>query len=534
MKARRSFLGQVAGALLGAALFFAGCGTGAKDSPSLLLRRLEGEPKTLNPILATTDPELTVIALVSRNLLDYDSKLELMPGLAESVLPDPEHRVYTIKLKPGLRWEDGTPIRSDDVAFTVNTLMDDKTPSPNRKGYFEGFVKAEVVDELTARVTFKTASSARRDAFNLPLIPERAYKGTDILSHPTNRKPLANGPYKVARWRAGQAIELTRNERFSGPRAPADSLVFRVVSDSASAYPALLKGEIHDSRLTFAQMQDLEKRASAEARLLLYPELGYTYIGWSHKHPFFGSREVRRAITSLIDREAIARTIYGGTATPAAGPIPPGLWFHDPGIPPFPHDPQEAEKTLAAAGFARGKDGILVKDGRRFSFELLMGGGSEIQRQIAESVQQALRKAGIEMTLAPMEWSAFTTRVDAGDFEACFLAMSLDPNPDFSISWHSSQLPPGGWNYCFYKNPEVDRILDRLKETFDQAEAKKLYSSLQRNLNEDQPVTFLHNVKVKWGLSRRVKGVLTSPLGLSLFWPGAASWRPVPVSRPVT
>ncbi|MCK6681872.1 MAG: hypothetical protein L6R30_05550, partial [Thermoanaerobaculia bacterium] len=66
------------------------------------------------------------------------------------------------------------------------------------------------------------------------------------------------------------------------------------------------------------------------------------------------------------------------------------------------------------------------------------------------------------------------------------------------------------------------------------AEAKKLYSSLQRNLNEDQPVTFLHNVKVKWGLSRRVKGVLTSPLGLSLFWPGAASWRPVPVSRPVT
>jgi peptide/nickel transport system substrate-binding protein len=523
-------------ALLPILVLATACGTGAKDSQSVIVRRLEGEPKTLNPILATTDAELAVLALVSRNLLDYDSHLDLMPGLAESIESDPAHLVYTVKLKPGLRWEDGSEIRASDVVFTLRLLMDPKTPSPNRKGFFEGFEKAEAVDDLTARVTFKSASSARRDAFNLPLLPEKHYKNTDLLANPMNRQPLANGPYKVARWKSGQSIDLIRNTQFSGPLSPAEKLVFRIVPDSGAAYPALLNGEIHDARLTFAQMQDLKKKgaASATASVLLYPELGYTYIGWSHKHPLFVDREVRRALTRLIDREAIARTIYGGTATPAAGPIPPGLWFHDPAIAPLAFDPAAAAQALSAAGFARGKDGVLTREDQRFSFKLSMGSGSEIQRQIAEFVQQEFRKAGIEMTLEMMEWSAFTTRVDAGDFEACFLAMSLDPNPDFSISWHSAQLPPGGWNYYYYSNPEVDRTLDQLKATFEKEEARKLYSRLQHLLNEDQPVTFLHNVQVKWGLSKRIEGVTASPLGLSLFWPGASSWRPVAVSRPVS
>ncbi len=535
MKTRRG-TGRWLFAVLGLLFTSASCGGGTKETPSVVYRRLEGEPKTLNPILATTEAELAAVSLVSRNLLDYDKNLNLVSGLAQSVEPDADHLVYTIKLRPNQEWEDGSEVTSDDVVATLTILNDPKTPSPNRKGFFDGFVKAEAVDGLTSRVTFKTASVSRRDAFNVPLLPKALYAGQDVLVSPHNRKPFSNGPYRILKWEPGRSIELVRNAHFAGEPAPAERLVFRIVPDSAAAFQALLKGELHDTRLTFPQKEELDrfgKGPEAPARVLLYPELAYTYIGWNNRLELFREAAIRRALTQLIDREGIARNLYGGTARPANGPLPPGLWPYDPSIPPLPLDAAGAEAALDAAGFKKGKDGIRIRAGQRFSFELTLGSGSDIQRQIAETVQDAYRRAGIEMTLRPMEWSAFTARVDAGEFEACLLAMSLDPNPDLFISWHSSQVPPKGWNFCFYKNREADQLIDQIKVTFDRPKARELYSRLVQIMNNDQPATFLHNVSVKWGISKRVEGVEASPLGLSLFWPGAASWRPVRVSKPV-
>ena len=147
-----------------AAVLTLGCGTSGKDQESVIHRRLEGEPKTLNPLLITSDPDLTVLALLSRNLLDYDKDLELVSGLAD-VQEDETHRIFTVRVRKDARWEDGTPITSADVVTTIRTLVDPKTPSLNRKAYFEGMEKVEAVDPLTARVTFQDANPTRRHAF---------------------------------------------------------------------------------------------------------------------------------------------------------------------------------------------------------------------------------------------------------------------------------------------------------------------------------------------------------------------------------
>ena len=513
----------------------AGCGVTGKDQQSVVRRRLEGEPRTLNPLLATTDPELVVLALVSRNLVDYDETLALVPGLAESVEESTDHTVFTVRLRPDTRWEDGAEVTADDVVFTVETLVDPQTVSPVRKAFFEGFVKAEKVDARTARVVFASGVPNRLSAFNLPLLPARHFRGRALATHPMNRQPIGNGPYRVARWEAGRRIELVRNTQYFGEKAPAEKVELRIAPDSAAAFQALKSGEIDESRLTFTQKRELDAAAArpdAALGTLLYPELGYTYVGWNHRSPLFSDARVRRALTMLVDREAMARTLYGGTARPANGPIPPGLWTHDPSIAPWPHDAAAAGAALDEAGFRQGPDGVRRKGSLRFAFTLSVGAGSDLQRQIAETIQQALKGAGIEATLSPMEWAAFTAKVDAGECEAFLLAMSLDPNPDLSPSFHSSQLPPSGWNTVWYRNEKADALMDELKATFDRARAKELYGRLARILHEDEPMTFLHNVEVKWGVSRRLADVRTSPLGLSLFWPGAAAWRPVRVSRP--
>jgi len=522
------------GALAACALLAAGCGVRGKDQALVIHRRLEGEPKTLNALLMTADYDAVVLALLSRNLLDYDDKLNLIPGLAESVEPDASHLVYTVKLRPGIRWEDGSPLTSGDVVYTVTALMDPKTPSLNRRGFFEGFERAQRVDDLTARVVFKNAYAGRRDAFNLPLLPSVLYKGTDILTNPHNRKPLANGPYRLARWDSGRSLELVRNTQYFGEKPPAERVEFRVVQDWEAAFQALNAGQLDETRLTFPMKQKLDvarAKGDARARPVVYEELAYSYIGWNDRLPLFSDARVRRALTMLIDRPSIARTLYGGLATVSNGPVPPGLWSYDPTLRAWPYDPAAAEAALDAAGFRRGEDGVRARGATRFAFELLLGAGSDLQRQVAEIVQQAYRKAGIEMSIRSIEWAAFSSKVDAGDFQASMLAYNLDPNPDLAPNWHSSQVPPNGLNSSFYSNPRADALMDELRTTFDRAGAKELYKDLQRVIHEDEPACFLLTPATKWGVATRIEDVETSPIGLFLVWPGGSAWRPVRTKR---
>src|SRR6266481_6097721 len=106
------------GATFLALVFLAACGVKGKDQTLVITRRLEGEPKTLNPLLMTSDYDAVVLAMLSRNLLEYDDELNLIPGLAASVEPDASHLVYTVKLRPGVLWEDGSPVTADDVVYT--------------------------------------------------------------------------------------------------------------------------------------------------------------------------------------------------------------------------------------------------------------------------------------------------------------------------------------------------------------------------------------------------------------------------------
>lgn len=517
-------------ALLALVLAASACGPVGKEQERVLHRRLEGEPQTLNPVIATSDPEVVVIALLQRNLLDYDENLNLVPGLAESVEADPAHLVYTVRLREGVRWEDGSPITSDDVKATLEAIVDPKTPALYRRSFFADLERVETVDARTARATFRKPYPSQRDAFNLPLLPAKLYRGTDVSTNPANRKPLASGPFRLASWEGG-TLRLVRNTQYFGEAPAFEQVVLRSVPESASAFQGLLAGALDESRLTAVQRK--EAAASGHVRELVYDELAYTYFAWNNRLPQFADPRVRRALTMLIDREEIARTLYGGLARPANGPLPPGLWPYDPTLAPLPHDPAKAAALLDEAGFRKGKDGIRAKGAARLAFALSLGGASDRLRQIVELAQRSYHEAGIEMTLSPMEWGAFVEKVDAGEYEACSLSLNLDPNPDLRPNWHSSQVPPNGMNHAFYRSAKADALMDEIAGTFDREKARVLYAELQRVIADDQPFTFLHTVSVAWGVRDRVGSVRSSPIGLWLFWPGAAGWQPVRAAKPI-
>src|SRR5262249_45417199 len=156
---------------------------------------------------------------------------------------------------------------------------------------------------------------------------------------------------------------------------------------------------------------------------------------------------------------------------------------------------------------------------------LLASAGTTVGREIDETLAAELARVGIRATVRPMEWAAFIERIDAGDFEAASLAWSAsDPNPDPYPFWHSSQTPPVGLNSGFYRGPDADRMMEQARSEPNERKRLAIYHQLHRLLRDDAPAIFVTNASLKFLISRRVRGLATSPLGLFGIWPGPLAW----------
>jgi peptide/nickel transport system substrate-binding protein len=497
-----------------------------------LFRRLFGEPGTLNAVAQTDVPEQLVLQYLSRNLFDFDARLRLVPGLAERLEGSPDGRSYLVTLRAGARWEDGVPVSPADAVFTLRRIADPKTPSPLYKPLFEDLVSVEPEGERAFRATFAKPYAYRDMAFVLPLLPEHRFRGADFARTPENRAPLSNGPYRLARWKSQESIELARNPSYAGEPGAFDRILFRILPENAVAYRALLRGDLDETWID----AEVKRRAAADpafaacCRLVEFYDLDYDSVVLNTRLPFFADARVRRALTMLLDRETLARTVFSGSARVVSGPWAPESPAYDPSVAPLPFDPAGAAKLLDEAGW-RDTDGDGVRDrrGRTFDFELLVSAGNAIGRQIDDVFVAELARAGIRARPRSLEWASFVERLDSGSFEAASLASSAsDPNPDPYPAWHSSQWPPHGLNSGYYRNPEADRLMERARAERDTAKRIALLHRLHRIFRDDAPAVFLVNATKKYALRRRLAGVETSPLGLFGIWPGPLGWRPAP------
>lgn len=498
-----------------------------------LYRRLEGEPATLNPLLQTDDSSSFVIADVARNLIDLDKNLQPVGGLCDRWEASPDGRTWTFHLRDGAAWEDGTPVTSRDALFTLEKATDPKVPAFLFSSGLEGFDGAEAVDDRTFRVRFRTPYAFRVYSFVMPLVCAARNARRDFLASPDDRAPFSNGPYRVARWRTSESIDLVRNPHYAGPRAPFDRVVFRILPDAAQAYRALERGEIDEMRLSTDQW-----RASASdpnfarcCRTTLFYDLSYFYIGYNNRSPLFSDAPTRRAMAMLLDRGRLVRDLFFGTARILSGPWAADSPAYDPSVAPYPFDPAAARALLAQAGWKDSDgDGVLERGGKRFEFDLLYGAGGASARQVCEVFKSDLEKAGIVCRPRAVEWAAFTKRMDAGDFEAVASVWSGDPNPDLYGYWASNQGPPNGLNNLSYANPEVDRLLNEVRAEPDAGRRKDLFHRIHRLIHDDAPATFVFQSAQKYALSRSIGGLVSTPVGLFHFWPDSTAWwrRPVP------
>ena len=449
-----------------------------------------------------------------------------MPGLAVSWSVSSDGLTYELRLDPRARWEDGSPVTSKDVAFTIGRVRDPKVAAPNWHPWFGDAVSVETPNLLTAIVRFQRPYAERLLGFSMPVVSAAAYARAGEV----DRKPVGTGPYRLESWVPKQAITLRRRKDAPAFENSFEKIVFRIIPDNTVRFQAGIRGELDEFFVTRDQIPLAQRSPEFQSknRLVKVPQFLVVMVVWNCRNPILADARVRRALAMALPRAEIARRLYPPEgATLVSGPYPPGVPENSPDVQPPPFDPQASARLLDEAGLRMGPDGFRQRGGRRVSLEFLYTTLSPIYRTMAEVLHETYAKVGVELVLRPLDWAAYLQRFAAGDYDAAPNAdIPYPPHIDPFGRYHSSQAPPNGDNTGFYRNPEADRLMEAAQQEMDDGKRVKLLRQVHRLLAADPPADFLWSADQYWGISKRIEGVETSQVGLFHFLRGPLAWRP--------
>lgn len=519
--------------LMAAAL--GGCGAKAGGGPETasaspaapaygdtLIETLTGNVSGLIPNILTDSMSHEVGGLIYNGLVKRDRDLTLVGDLADRWTISRDCRDITFHLRPGVRWHDGRPFTADDVVFTYETMVHPKTPSAYKEDFY-AVSSVSAVDPLTVHVSYAQARAKALQSWAMAMLPrhllEPYVREGRLREAPQNWvAPVGTGPYRFKELRAGEKIVLVANPDYFMGKPYISRVVYRIIPSQATIFLELKAKGVDVANLTALQYRrQTEYPAFRKAfHKFRYPSSAYTYFGFNLRDPRFADRRVRQAFAHAIDKQTLITGVLFGLGREATGPYKPGTWVYNPHVATYPYDPARARALLAQAGWKETNgDGLLVKDGRPFTFTILTNQGNDERKKVAEIIQASLREIGVGVEIKTIEWSSFIREyIRKRRFEAIVLGWSIGWDPDQYDIWHSSKTGPDELNHISYANPEVDELLERGRSSCVNAERKKYYDRLQEVLAEDQPIIFLYFRDALPVVSSRVHGIVPSPNGI--------------------
>lgn len=483
---------------------------------STVVYAVSSNPATLNPILDDSGASQSGYELIFEGLVRPDPRTGTpAPWLAERWDASPDGLTWTFHLRPDVTWHDGQPFTSDDVKFTFDAVLDPKNKTPYRSR-FDNVANTEATDKGTFRLTLKAADCPfLLITMQTPIVPKHLLAGSpDLATDQFNSShPVGTGPYTFKEWQRSDHLTLAANPNYWRGRPRIDQWIRRTTSDDNVLQALLKTGEIDYANVSFGAIQELRTLPHLRFEAVESPWL-ITYIGYNLDRPLFQDKRVRQALTQALDREAIVNSLLYGQGETLTSSLPSISWAHTDNVPRFPYDAVAAKRLLIESGWTPGADGILQKDGTRFSFKLSTNSSNKERVAIVTIAQDAWRKVGIEVQPELLETGAFLARYQQSrDFDAIVAGgAGLTNDPDQSAFWSSNSIA-AGTNFAHYSNPRLDRLLEQARTAIgcDPPARKPYYEQIQQTLAEEQPVSFLYAAKTPLFINKRLQNVQTSP-----------------------
>ena len=466
---RREVLAGVAGGIL--------AGAARAETPSrggTLTVGLSNDSKTYDPTFSVQYSERYVLYLAFDTLVKYAPDFSIQPELAESweTLADGKRIVFT--LRDGVTFQDGTPFDAAAVKWNIDQRLDEKVKSPQRQLLAPIVASVDVIDP-------------RHVAFNLvtpsPVLFSLLGERPGFMVSPTawqqrgsafGTQPVGTGAFILKEWTRGSRVVLESNPNYWQKGLPyLDRIIVQDLAGSVIGVQRLLTGEIdYVDQLTPADVLPIEKHAGIVLKPITVGR--WYFLQWHVNEPPFDNAKLRQAFAHAIDRNRLNEITMRGQGVISDGPTPPGLWWYDPNLKSYPHDPARAKALLAEAGHANGFEYVL-------STPLVT-----VFQQINQLLQEQLGAVGIKLTLQPAAASEWYARVVSGatNLTPTRWTQRADPDGLLYILFHSK----GFANTMKYKNEQVDSLLDQARTVYDIAKRKQLYAQAQQQIVADLPI----------------------------------------------
>ncbi|WP_221563592.1 peptide-binding protein [Alkalihalobacillus sp. TS-13] len=474
-----------------------------------------GAPTIFNDLYSTDTSSSDISGWLYDGLVTFDENLEPKGVIAKDWETSEDGTEWTITLNEGITFHDGEPLTADDVVFTYSIPLSEDY-SGARASNFEKIESIEAEDDTTVKIKLSEPHAPFLVTLTYGILPEHILKDVpiaDLAEHEFNTKsPVGSGPFKFVEWKEGQYVKVEAFDDYFQGRPYLDTITYKIVPDANALMAQLSAGDVHEAQVQSQDLVTAEKLAD-EGKIQLSTELSlaYTYVGWNMENELFKDEKVRQALTMALDRESIIEAVLSGDGEIAHAPSSPLSWAYNEEVPTFDYNVEEAKKLLEEAGWTPGDDGILEKDGKKFSFELKTNQGNKAREQIAQVTQEQLKEIGIEVKPTIMEWSAFIEEVtEKKDFDAVILGWSLSTDPDPTALWHSKEIE-AGLNFVAFSDPDLDKLMEENTQILDQDERKEVIGEIQAGIAEQQPYTFLYYPNDHYALASNIKGHVHHP-----------------------
>lgn len=521
------------------------------------VNRRNSPPRTLNYYATNEGETNTITSYILGRLLQSnpDEPDRAEPALATRWEISDDKLTYTFHLRRGVQFADGRPFTSADVKFSFDVMRDPGVRADHMRGSFEDVASLTAPDPHTVVVKYNrkywagiyTVGAALRvlnKGWYQEVIPRYAKElgiekfalepgqpGFGDVFNKIRMPCPGTGAYYIASeddYRR-ESIDLVQNPFYYGiqyrPRYyNLTKLRWVFITDEVAAFEAFRKGEFD---ITVVDADRWEDQLSTDPTILgianhfRYDHTGLdcSYIGWNARRPPFDDARVRTAMTHLMDREWVLREIERGRGSIAVCKSKEIYATYSKDLKAHPFDVERAKQLLAEAGWKDSDgDGVLDRNGKRFEFELKVPSGRTFFLRVGGQLQDACRRAGIRLSLRPLEWATFIEQLDKREFDGMMLYSSWElPWIDNFESFHSSQDVPNGGNTSGWRDPRVDELLQAMREEFDDAKRTAMFHEFNRLFHEAQPMTLLVHGKVDVLQHKRFENAKVRPSGLQMF-----------------
>lgn len=525
---------------LSAALFvtaFAGCGKKKADGITV---QIGPNPETLDPALNSAVDGGNMLITLFETLLIIDQDNKVQPGQAEKYEVSPDGLTWTFTMRDGLKWSDGTELNAKDFEYTFKRIADTNVAAPYAEtviGMIEGYkdaidsknpeklnVKAsEDGKTLTIKLAYPCSYFDKIVAFGTMSPVQKATVEKNGDSWATKPETyVCNGPYTITEWTPSEKIVCKKNENYKGgwdsSKIVNDKLTFLLLEDSSASYTAYTGGTAQLIKdVPTEEIPTLKKDKKDEFNV--DPILGTYYLSMNLNKAPFNNKNVRKALSLAIDRDYVANTVMQGTYTPAYNYVGTGVDDVDPGkflenskaanggktyiSEDYKANLEEAKKALAEAGYPEGKG---------FPTITYSTNDTGYHKALAEYLQQVYKDLGITMNIDIVDWSSFTPKRRAGEYEMARNGWVMDYNDASNMI--ELFVSSNGNNDGKYNNPAFDKAMNDSKVADKAAHFAALHEA-EKIVSEDYgfiPVAYYNDF---WLQSTSLKGTWHSPYG---YW----------------